>query len=200
MPPSSVCRQRPRRRRFSHHSAPEAAFAPEQKAGLVWTEISSRTNLARPCGSFFASRPSLQCDDLGRLEVAATLHPAADPPQGDLDVDDMRKAIDCGVDGVIVSNHGGRQIDGALSPLDALPRIVEAVSGRLPVLLDSGVQGRRGCFRGVRTRCDGGLPGRATRVRLGYCRGKRAFGKSLVISLLSSISPSGSLDTGPCVR
>lgn len=55
--------------------------------------------------------------------------------------DDARKALDAGVDGIIVSNHGGRQTDGSIATLDALPKIVEVVQNRIPVLLDSGVRG-----------------------------------------------------------
>jgi isopentenyl diphosphate isomerase/L-lactate dehydrogenase-like FMN-dependent dehydrogenase len=62
--------------------------------------------------------------------------------KGILAVEDAERAVDAGVDGVIVSNHGGRQLDGAVASLDALPRVVERVRGRMPVLLDSGV--RRG--------------------------------------------------------
>ena len=54
----------------------------------------------------------------------------------------MRAAIDHGVDGVIVSNHGGRQLDRAISGLDALPAVASAANGRLRVLLDGGI--RRG--------------------------------------------------------
>jgi 4-hydroxymandelate oxidase len=56
--------------------------------------------------------------------------------------EDARLAIEHGADGVIVSNHGGRQIDGTLASIDALPEVVDAVAGRGVVLLDSGV--RRG--------------------------------------------------------
>jgi lactate 2-monooxygenase len=55
--------------------------------------------------------------------------------------DDARRALDAGVDGLVVSNHAGRQVDGAVGSLDALPAVVEAVGGRVPVLLDSGVRG-----------------------------------------------------------
>jgi len=67
----------------------------------------------------------------GPLIIKGVLHP-----------DEARKAIEHGVDGVIVSNHGGRQLDGAASSLDALPGVVEAVGGRIPVLVDGGI--RRG--------------------------------------------------------
>ena len=67
----------------------------------------------------------------GPLILKGVLHPA-----------EARAAIERGVDGLIVSNHGGRQLDGAPASLDALPAVVEAVAGRIPVLLDGGV--RRG--------------------------------------------------------
>jgi lactate 2-monooxygenase len=54
--------------------------------------------------------------------------------------DDARKAIDHGIDGIVVSNHGGRQLDGEIGTLDALPSIVEAVDGAASVLMDSGVR------------------------------------------------------------
>ena len=60
--------------------------------------------------------------------------------KGILHPDDARKALDHGVDGLIVSNHGGRQMDGGLAALDALPPIVEAVQGNMPVLFDSGIR------------------------------------------------------------
>jgi isopentenyl diphosphate isomerase/L-lactate dehydrogenase-like FMN-dependent dehydrogenase len=62
--------------------------------------------------------------------------------KGVLHPDDAATAVERGVDGLIVSNHGGRQLDGAVGALQALPRVVDAVDGRVPVLFDSGV--RRG--------------------------------------------------------
>jgi (S)-mandelate dehydrogenase len=56
--------------------------------------------------------------------------------------DDAERALALGCDGVVVSNHGGRQLDGAAASLDALPHIVKAVGSRMTVLLDGGV--RRG--------------------------------------------------------
>lgn len=67
----------------------------------------------------------------GPLIVKGILHP-----------DEARLAVAHGVDGLIVSNHGGRQLDGAVSSIEALPAIVEAVDNRIPVLIDGGV--RRG--------------------------------------------------------
>lgn len=62
--------------------------------------------------------------------------------KGILHADDAARAVDAGVDGIIVSNHGGRQVDGAIASLDALPVIVRDVNGRVPVLFDGGI--RRG--------------------------------------------------------
>ncbi len=62
--------------------------------------------------------------------------------KGILDPDDTRRAIALGVDGIVVSNHGGRQLDGVPATLDALPGVVAAAGGRTEVLLDGGV--RRG--------------------------------------------------------
>ncbi|QAY72478.1 lactate 2-monooxygenase [Agromyces protaetiae] len=55
--------------------------------------------------------------------------------------DDASRAIDTGMDGVVVSNHGGRQIDRSVPTLEALPAVVERVAGRAPIILDSGVRG-----------------------------------------------------------
>lgn len=60
--------------------------------------------------------------------------------KGVLHPDDARLAVEHGMDGIIVSNHGGRQVDGAVAALDALPGVVEAVRERIPVLFDSGVR------------------------------------------------------------
>jgi len=62
--------------------------------------------------------------------------------KGVLTAEDARLAVDHGLDGIVVSNHGGRQLDWALPTLDALPEIVEAVEGRLEILMDGGI--RRG--------------------------------------------------------
>jgi len=62
--------------------------------------------------------------------------------KGILHPDEAKAAIERGIDGVIVSNHGGRQLNGAPASIDALPAVVDAVGGRVPVLMDGGV--RRG--------------------------------------------------------
>jgi isopentenyl diphosphate isomerase/L-lactate dehydrogenase-like FMN-dependent dehydrogenase len=62
--------------------------------------------------------------------------------KGILTAEDAVRAVQEGVDGIVVSNHGGRQLDGSPAAITALPEVVEAVAGRIPVLLDGGV--RRG--------------------------------------------------------
>jgi isopentenyl diphosphate isomerase/L-lactate dehydrogenase-like FMN-dependent dehydrogenase len=62
--------------------------------------------------------------------------------KGILTAEDAERAVAAGAAGVVVSNHGGRQLDGAVATIDALPEIGERVAGRIPILLDGGV--RRG--------------------------------------------------------
>jgi lactate 2-monooxygenase len=61
--------------------------------------------------------------------------------KGILSATDALRAAAAGMDGIIVSNHGGRQVDGAIGALDALPAVAEAVGGRMTVLFDSGIRG-----------------------------------------------------------
>ena len=92
------------------------------------------------------SRPSLRWDDL------AFLRDLTDLPillKGILHPDDAAEAVERGMDGVIVSNHGGRQVDGAVGALDALPGVVDTVGGRVPVLFDSGVRGGADVFKAL---------------------------------------------------
>lgn len=84
-------------------------------------------------------RPDLVWDDLARIRDMW------DGPvyvKGILDADDAGRAVDLGADGVMVSNHGGRQLDGVPAALDALPDVADRVGHRVPVFLDGGV--RRG--------------------------------------------------------
>ena len=83
------------------------------------------------------ARPDLVWADLPFLRARTRLPILL---KGILHPDDARLAVESGVDGVIVSNHGGRQVDGAVAALDALPAVVAAVGGRIPVLFDSGIR------------------------------------------------------------
>ena len=82
------------------------------------------------------TNPTLTWDDLAWLREQTSLPVVL---KGVQHPDDVRRAVDAGVQGVVCSNHGGRQVDGALGSLDALPGVVEA-AGDLPVLFDSGVR------------------------------------------------------------
>ena len=81
--------------------------------------------------------------------------------KGILDRDDAREAISNGADAIVVSNHGGRQLDGALSTVRALPAIAEAVAGRVPVLGDGGVRSGLDVVRMLALGADFVLLGRA---------------------------------------
>jgi isopentenyl diphosphate isomerase/L-lactate dehydrogenase-like FMN-dependent dehydrogenase len=83
------------------------------------------------------SRPSLRWEDLLRIRELTSLPVLL---KGILHPEDAQRALDAGFDGLIVSNHGGRQLDGAVATLDALPPITDVVGKRIPVLLDSGIR------------------------------------------------------------
>lgn len=63
--------------------------------------------------------------------------------------EDARRALDQGVDGIVVSNHGGRQVDGSVGTLEVLPAVVEAVADRVPVLFDGGIRRGADVFKAV---------------------------------------------------
>ena len=89
-------------------------------------------------GSLF-SNPALTWKDLGFLRQHTRVPIVL---KGILHANDAARALDAGVDALIVSNHGGRQVDGGIGALDGLPSVLREVQGRVPVLFDSGI--RRG--------------------------------------------------------
>jgi len=84
------------------------------------------------------ANPSLNWEDLGQLREMTSLPIAI---KGIQHPDDAREAARRGIDGIVVSNHGGRQVDGAIGSLDALPAIAAAAGDDLAVLFDSGIRG-----------------------------------------------------------
>lgn len=92
------------------------------------------------------SRSSLTWSDLDYLRARTRLPILL---KGIQDPRDAALAVEHGVDGIIVSNHGGRQVDGAIGSLDALPGIVAEVDGRIPVLFDSGVRSGADAFKAL---------------------------------------------------
>jgi len=87
--------------------------------------------------------------------------------KGILDPDDARTAAASGADGIVVSNHGGRQLDGALSSARALPAIADAVGGRVSILADGGVRSGLDVVRMLALGADFVLMGRAWAYALG---------------------------------
>jgi lactate 2-monooxygenase len=126
------------------------ATALEQKAnfpgGLLRNLTSGEPRAAVQRFMTTYSRPSLQWDDLKFLRQHTKLPLLL---KGVLHPDDAKKAVEHGIAGLVVSNHGGRQIDGEIASLDALPAVAEAVNGKIPVLFDSGVRGGADVFKAL---------------------------------------------------
>jgi len=91
--------------------------------------------------------------------------------KGILDPEDAREAAANGADGIVVSNHGGRQLDGAMSSARALPRVADAVAGRMPVLVDGGVRSGLDVVRMLALGADFVLIGRSWAYALAACGG-----------------------------
>ncbi|MGA4862802.1 lactate 2-monooxygenase [Streptomyces lavendulocolor] len=87
--------------------------------------------------------------------------------KGILHPDDARRAAQAGMDGVVVSNHGGRQVAGSVAAADALPRVAEAADGRLTVLFDSGIRTGDDVFKALALGADAVLVGRPYAYGLG---------------------------------
>lgn len=110
-------------------------------------------------GHFLAvqANPSLSWDDLAWLREQTALPLVV---KGTQHVEDAREAVRRGVDGIVVSNHGGRQVDGAIGSLDALPPIVKAAGDELAILFDSGVRSGADVFKALALGADAVCLGR----------------------------------------
>jgi L-lactate dehydrogenase (cytochrome) len=104
--------------------------------------------------------------------------------KGILDVEDAKRAASEGVDGIVVSNHGGRQLDGASGTIAVLPSIVDAVGDRLEVLLDGGVRSGHDVYKAVANGARGVMIGRP------FLYGLAAMGERGVESALEVIRES----------
>ncbi|MFD2740316.1 L-lactate dehydrogenase [Sulfitobacter aestuarii] len=101
--------------------------------------------------------------------------------KGILDAEDAVKALDVGADAIIVSNHGGRQLDGALSAIRALPAILDAVGDRIEVHLDSGIRSGQDVLKALALGAKGTYVGRA------FVYGLGAMGEAGVTAALQVI-------------
>ena len=113
---------------------------PMPKLANLEREVTGETTYEALANYFLTQRhPGFDLDDLKRLRDQWKGKLLV---KGILNVDDALRAIEVGVDGIILSNHGGRNLEGSAAPFEVLPEIVDGVGGRMPVLLDSGF--RRG--------------------------------------------------------
>ena len=122
------------------------------------TEVKSRIT-ALPMGRSMMTTDSLTWEDLKALRK---LWPHALIVKGILRPQDAVLAADCGADGVLVSNHGGRAVDSTPAPIDVLPKVAEAVGNRMTVLVDSGFRRGADVVKGLALGAKAVLIGRAT--------------------------------------
>jgi isopentenyl diphosphate isomerase/L-lactate dehydrogenase-like FMN-dependent dehydrogenase len=124
------------------------------------------------------SNPALTWPDLAWLRRQTQLPILL---KGILHAGDAHLAIEHGIDGVIVSNHGGRQVDGAVASLDALPAVADAVAGRIPVLFDGGIRRGADVFKAL------ALGARAVLLGRPYCWGLAVAGEQGVREVLLNL-------------
>lgn len=100
--------------------------------------------------------------------------------KGILDAEDAREALNVGADAIVVSNHGGRQLDGALSSIRMLPEIVDAVGDKIEIHLDSGIRSGQDVLKAMAMGAKGTMIGRAFVHGLG-AQGEKGVTKALEV-------------------
>ena len=128
----------------------------ENLVGLVEDEKANASNVASSVGKNYDA--SFDWEALARMREA---WPRKFIVKGLLHPEDASKAQALGVDAIVVSNHGGRQLDSAIACFDALPAIVAAVSGKCPILMDGGIRRGSDVLKALAAGASGVLLGRA---------------------------------------
>lgn len=126
--------------------------------------------------------PSLTWDDVGEFAAAAGMPLLL---KGILRADDAERAVDVGAAGIVVSNHGGRQLDTVLSGADALPPIVDAVAGRADVLVDGGIRRGWDIAKALCLGADAVMVGRP--VLWGLAQGGQAGAEAVLTQLVAEL-------------
>jgi len=101
--------------------------------------------------------------------------------KGILDAEDAKVAAGCGVDAIVVSNHGGRQLDSTISSIRALPEIVDAVNGKAEIWMDGGIRSGQDVLKAL------AMGARATMIGRSYAYGLGAMGEAGVTRALEII-------------
>lgn len=128
---------------------PGNGFIKKLKSGRPMKAVQTFTNTY--------TNPNTTWEDLQFLKTLTKLPIIL---KGILHPDDAQKALDYGMDGIIVSNHGGRQVDGSVSTLEMLPAIAGKIKKQIPVLLDSGIRGGADAFKALALGADAVCVGR----------------------------------------
>ncbi|MFI7673521.1 alpha-hydroxy acid oxidase [Actinophytocola sp. NPDC049390] len=170
-----------------------AAHLDEGVVGRAHDQVAGESAIAAHTAAAFV--PGLTWTDVSWLRERTSLPLVL---KGVLDPRDAELAVESGVDAVVVSNHGGRQLDGATPSITALPAIAEVLAGRAGVLLDSGVRSGTDILRALACGADGVLVGRPVLYGLAADGARGAGG---VLSLLAeefraAMTLAGCADTG----
>ncbi len=159
--------------RFTRRNVTDVALHPRWLAGVLLRYLlttgmpryenyptAMKTKItALPMGRSMMVSDSLTWDDLRAIRK---LWPRPLLVKGILRAEDAKLAADCGAEGVIVSNHGGRALDSTRAPIEILPEIVEAVGGRITVIVDSGFRHGSDVIKGLALGANAVMIGRAT--------------------------------------